>query len=151
MLRVEEKNTLRKTLIIVVAVVAIIIIAASAAWIYTNNPLNPVATPTPTPEASAQEQARDGAINYIQTNHADTAPLFASLSWTGGRTTPESIVGAETYTYTSGSWTLTVQYPVIPNPVYTINATYTSGTTAVDWQGTYENSTITETSYTYTP
>jgi hypothetical protein len=141
-----------KKIIIAIAVILIVVIVGSAAWICTNsNPLNPSPTPTPTPGISTQEQARDAAMNFIKTNHTETASLITSLSWTGQRATPEGLVGAETYVYTTATgWNVTVQYPVIPNPIYTINATYTSGTTAVAWQGTYENSDITETNYTFT-
>jgi hypothetical protein len=91
-------------------------------------------------------------MHLIQTSHTETAPLMTSLSWTGERATPEGLVGAETYVYTTANgWNVTVQYPVVLHPIYTVNATYTSGTTAVAWKGTYENSTITETSFTYTP
>ncbi|MCW3995729.1 MAG: hypothetical protein NWE98_06235 [Candidatus Bathyarchaeota archaeon] len=100
---------------------------------------------------STQEQVRDAAISYIETNHAETVPYTTNLSWSGGRATAGGVVGAETYIYTSGGWTVTIKYPVIPNPPYTINATYTSGTTSIVWEGTSQNSTITETSYSYTP
>lgn len=131
---------------------AVVIIVAGAVLIYPNlNPITPTPTPTPTPETTVQEQVRDAAIAYIQTNHTEAAQFLTDLSWSGGRATAEGLLGAETYIYTSGGWNVTIKYPVIPNPVYTINATYTSGNTAIDWQGTYENDVITETSYTYTP
>lgn len=142
---------MKRNLIIAIAVIAVVVIvAASGAWICLQNP-SPAPTATPTPELTAQEQARDAAITYIQTNHAQTASLLADLSWTGGRATPEGLVGGETYVYTSGNWNLTVQYPVIPNPTYTINATYAAGTTSVDWQGTCSDNHITEVSYIYSP
>jgi hypothetical protein len=148
-----EKILINKKIIIAVVVILIVVIVGTGAWICTNSsPLNPSPTPTPTPAVSTQEQARNAAITHIQTSHTETAPLMTSLTWTGGRATPEGLVGAETYVYTTTTgWNVTVQNPVIPNPIYTVTATYTSGTTAVNWQGTYENSTITETSYTYTP
>jgi hypothetical protein len=80
-----------------------------------------------------------------------------NLAWTGGRTTPEGIVGGETYTYTSPEWNVTITYPVVPNPIYSITADY-SATSAnsnasipyrVTWQGTWENGNVTETSYDF--
>ncbi len=78
------------------------------------------------------------------------------LAWTGGRTTPEGILGAETYTYLSQGWNVTIQYPVIPNPTYAITADYSATSSEgasipyrVLWQGNWENGTITETSYTF--
>jgi uncharacterized protein (UPF0333 family) len=135
----------QKLIIVLVVVVIVVIVGASVIWTC----LTPN-QPNPTPELTIQEQARDAAISYIQTNHAETAPLMTNFNWAGGRQ-DTGLLGAETYIYNSTNWTVTINYPVIPNPTYTINATYSSGNTTVAWQGTYQNSTITETSYTFTP
>jgi hypothetical protein len=113
---------------------------------------------------STQEQVRDAVMGYIEANHPETAQYMKGLIWTGGNTTPQGIVGAETYSYTSDGWNVTMQYPVVPNAIYSITANYTSaqtivssqGTivsaqTIVSWQGTWQNGTITETSYNFTP
>lgn len=141
-----------RKIVIVLAIVALVVIIGSGAWIYAQygNPANP--TPTPTPEPTApQVLVRDSAIAYIQANHTDAAQYLTDLNWSGGRATPEGLVGAETYIYTSGNWNLTIQYPVIPNPIYTINATYTSTDISIIWHGTSENGIITETDYAKTP
>jgi hypothetical protein len=108
------------------------------------------------PELSVQKQIRDNAMTYIKTNHTETAQFMNNLAWTGGRTTPDGIVGAETYTYLSQGWNVTITYPVIPNPTYTITADYSATSSGgasipyrVMWQGTWENGTITETSYDF--
>jgi len=99
-----------------------------------------------------QEQVRDAVMAYIEANHTETAQFMQNLNWTGGNTTPQGIVGAETYSYTSDGWNVTMQYPVVPNPIYSITANYTTPTqTIVAWQGTWQNGTITETSYKYNP
>jgi len=109
------------------------------------------------PELSIQEQIRNDAMAYIKANHSETAQFMNNLVWTGGRTTPEDILGAETYTYLSRGWNVTIHYPVIANPIYEVTADY-SATSAnsnasipyrVTWQGTWENATITETSYDF--
>ena len=95
---------------------------------------------------SGQEQARDAAITYIKANHAQTAPLITGLEWEGGREDTGLLV-SEKYDYYRGGWTVTVSYPVEPNPTYTITADYSSEETTVSWIGTYKNGTIKETSY----
>ena len=109
------------------------------------------------PELSVQGQVRDDVMTFIKTNHTETAQFMNNLAWTGGRTTPQGILGAETYRYLSLGWNVTITYPVVPNPIYTITADY-SATSAnsgasipyrVTWQGSWENGTITETSYDF--
>ena len=130
---------MQRKLIILVAIIAIVVVvAASAAWIY------------PSTLLSEQEKARNAAINYIQTKHTETASLMTNLNWKGG-IQDNYLLGAETYSYTAQGWTVNVQYPVVPNPIYTIEASCTSGGVVVDWHGTYQSGAITETSYTYTP
>jgi hypothetical protein len=109
------------------------------------------------PEFPIQEKVRDDAVAYIKTSHPETAQFMNNLTWTGGRTTPEDILGAETYTYISQGWNVTIHYPVVPNPIYTVTADYSAASTnggasipyRVIWQGTWENETIAETSYTF--
>jgi uncharacterized protein (UPF0333 family) len=106
-----------------------------------------------TDKLSTQENVRDAVMAYIKAYHGETAVYMQSLAWAGGRTTPEGIVGAETYSYQGSGWKLEMQYPVVPNPIYTVSANYTGRGmyNIVAWQGTLQNGTITETSYTYTP
>ena len=51
-------------------------------------------------------------LGYLAFNEPDRAP-DPYLPWAETRTTPEGIVGAETYVYTAGDWTVTVSYPVV--------------------------------------
>jgi hypothetical protein len=139
---VHKKLSAALTFIVVVAIVG----GISWALLSSNAP----------PELSIQEQVRDDAMTYIKTSHPETAQFMNNLTWTGGRTTPENILGAETYTYISQGWNVTIHYPVIANPTYAITADY-SATSAggvsipyrVMWQGTWENGNVTETSYTF--
>ena len=136
-----------KKLSVVLALVTVLIVVGGVSWAVIDSQQ---------PDLSIREQVRDDAMAYIKTNHPETAQFMNNLTWTGGRTTPPDILGAETYTYTSQGWNVTIQYPVIQNPIYTITADY-SATSAggasipyrVIWQGTLENATITETSYTF--
>ena len=72
----------------------------------------------------------------IQTNWPETQPLMTNLAWTGGRATPEGLVGYETYIYTGNGWNVTVGNPVIP---------------VLDWKGVYFHGEVNETSFCYNP
>ncbi len=146
-----SKKLANRTLLTAIAIVLVVVIVGAAAWIdlSSKQPTN-TATPTPTPETVVQEQVRDAAMNFIKTNHAETAAFMTNLSWTGGRQ-DTGLVGSEKYVYNSTDWSVIITYPVIPTPIYAINATYCQGNTAVQWQGTDDNGTITETGYTFTP
>jgi hypothetical protein len=110
------------------------------------------------------QQAQLDAFCYFVDNHSEVSQYFNFAGWQGARITPEGLCGAETYSYTGmmynataiypTGWVMTVQYPVVPNPIYSVNITYTpSGTTQriIDWQGTCQNGTVAETLYSFTP
>ncbi|MGF3522022.1 MAG: hypothetical protein ACQXXJ_02870 [Candidatus Bathyarchaeia archaeon] len=109
----------------------------------------------PVPKLTLHEQIRDAAVEYIKTNHPETACFMGKFEWTGGRVTPENLIGAETYTYTSSGWLATLSYPVVTDPVYKITVTYNvpceealvSVPYALRWEGNWATSGITETSY----
>ncbi len=157
----------RRTLIIVLAVVLVIVIVGGyVGYTLVNKPAltpspSPSATPTatasPMPSDSTQEQVRDAVITYIESSHPETALYMQSLAWSGGRV-ETGLVGAENYEYTtltsapgSAGWTVTINYPVVPNPVYTVTANYTqTGVQTpvnISWEGTWQDGTITETTY----
>jgi cytoskeletal protein RodZ len=84
-------------------------------------------TPAPSPfQLLTQEKIRDGVIGFIRLNHTETAQFMNELVWTGGRATPQGILGAETYIYVSQGWNVTIKNPVIPHPIYTITADYSA-------------------------
>jgi uncharacterized protein YbdZ (MbtH family) len=100
-------------------------------------------------EVSEQEQVRDDCMNYIKMNHNEAAPYIpATLIWVGGRVNT-SLVGSETYTWVSGNWSLTEQYPVIPNTTYTVAAIYNSSAATIMWNGTWQDGNITESSFVF--
>lgn len=141
----------RVFIIAIVAVVAVVIIAGGSIGYNLLNPSQP--TPSPVP-ASAEENVRDSTIMFIAINHTETQSLTTGIKWGGGRATPESLLGYETYIYTGNGWNVTIGYPVVPNPTYEVSAIYTppgSEQVTVNWQGTLQNETVIETSYTYSP
>lgn len=103
----------------------------------------------PTVTLTLQEQVRDIAVLFIQAYHNQTISyLPESFTWSGGRITPEMLVGSETYSYQSSGWIVSMQYPVVPNAIYSINATYTSGNkVVVSWQGTLQSGVVIETAF----
>jgi hypothetical protein len=152
----------RQTIIFVITLLAIIVIVGGyVGWTFINSNMpsetpSPSATPevsatpeiSPSPQTSIQEQTRDEVMNYVKANHAETTRYMQNLSWTGGSGTTSGIVGASTYTYLSIGWNVTMQYPVVLNPIYTVTADYNSSGISITWKGTWQNNTITETSYT---
>lgn len=106
------------------------------------------------PEIPTQELARDAAMAYIKNNHPQTEQFMNNLAWTGGRIDTE-LLGAETYTYQSQGWNVTLHYPVVAHPVYSVTVDYSTASTGVSipyrviWQGTWKNGCATETSYVF--
>ena len=116
--------------------------------------VKPTPAPTPTPsDLTTPEKVRNSAMTFIRVNHAETAQFMTNLVWTGGRATPQNLVGAETYMYYSQSWNVTITYPVVPNAIYTIKADYSATSIGIPyriiWQGTWQNELINETSYIF--
>jgi hypothetical protein len=103
------------------------------------------------------EQIRDLISLYIQAYHNQTEPYMQSLTWIGGKITPMGMIGSELYSYQSSGWNVTMQYPVTPNPIYTIDAQYkpmqywNTGDVLISWQGKLQNGIITETAYKFNP
>jgi hypothetical protein len=109
------------------------------------------------PPMTEREQIRDAVMAYIQTNHPLTTQYTQDLTWTGGRV-ETGRVGAETYVYSTprgplggAGWVVTINYPVVPNPVYSISANYSQSgilnPKSVVWVGTWQSGNIVETSY----
>ena len=100
-----------------------------------------------------QEKMRDEVMDFIESTHPETAQVMKEFSWTGGRVTLTNLLGAETYMYYSQGWNVTLRYPVVPNPLYTIIADYSAPFLGIPyriiWQGTVRDSMITETSYVF--
>lgn len=141
--------------ILVAAVIAIVIIAGGyVGYNITVNQPSASPSPSPSPAVTPQEEARETVMMFIASNHTETQSLTEGIIWVGGRATPEGILGSETYIYTGNGWNVTIQNPVIADPTYQVNATYTahgSEQVTVDWQGTYLHGVITETKYSYNP
>jgi len=78
---------------------------------------------------------RDYALLYLRVVPDIKVPDPLTINWTGGRATPEGLLGYETYVYESGDVSVTVGYPVVlpENTEYTITVKV-HGVTV--WRGT---------------
>jgi len=77
---------------------------------------------------------RDYAILYLRSIGHDVLPDPRGLDWTGGRETPENLVGSETYVYRAKGIVVTIRYPVVlaENVIYSIRVEYSDRTL---WEG----------------
>lgn len=102
---------------------------------------------------SMQEEVRNAAMDYIKTNHPETEQFMDNLAWTGGRQ-DTGLIGAETFIYQSEGWTVTIQYPVVLEPIFSISAEYSAAGEigipySVTWEGTMQNGIGTENSFVF--
>jgi len=76
---------------------------------------------------------RDYTILYLRSS-GYVLPDPRKLDWTGGRETPEGLLGSETYVYSAMDIVITIRYPVVlaENIIYSIRVEY-SGRTL--WEG----------------
>lgn len=93
------------------------------------------------------EFARDTAIDYILSAHEELIALSVPTSWEMQNLTP-GILGASKFRYTSDGWNVTVSYPIVLEPTYTIEVDY-AVEPGFQWNGTVShNWNVSETNYT---
>ncbi len=78
--------------------------------------------------------ALDAALQYISENYPDQAPAL-DLAWEGGRTTPEGLLGSETFQYTANDWMVTISYPVVALEEVIYSIVVENPTTGFRWEG----------------
>jgi hypothetical protein len=69
----------------------------------------------------------DMSLYYIERNHPEISVDIPELIvWQGGRTTPNDLVGKETYSYKGSGWNIAIEWNVVPfeNIKYLISATH---------------------------
>ena len=105
---------------------------------------------TPEPQESVPEPpefARDTAIDYILQTHQEIGAIQVPSSWETQNLTP-GLLGASNLQYTNGGWTVTVSYPVVLEPTYTVDVDY-SGEVCFQWTGTVSQTwAVAETNFT---
>jgi hypothetical protein len=102
-------------------------------------------------ELLSPEMARDLALRYILENYPQLVELAAPEEWEFTDLTPEGLLGASTYRYTGLGWSVTVNFMVVLEPVYTVSVEY-SGDPEFTWGGEVDQSSmVTETSTSLAP
>ncbi|MFP3951826.1 MAG: hypothetical protein ACLFVP_06805 [Candidatus Bathyarchaeia archaeon] len=79
------------------------------------------------------ERARDLALQHIVDNHPELGELYVSTHWIT-EVEPQDLLGSSTLRYIAEGWNITVKYPVIQYPDYSICAEY-SGEISFHWIG----------------
>lgn len=93
---------------------------------------------------------RNLAVHYLLKSHPEmVAYINDAVPWKGGRITLEGLLGHETYRYSGDGWTATVEWNVVPQPVYEITLSYNRG--QIVWKANlYVDCEIRETNFTMT-
>lgn len=78
--------------------------------------------------------ARDSALAEIRVEYADKSPS-QELTWVEQRTTPQDILGSETYEYSSGDWKVTVSYLLVAPENMEYRVTVGNAQSGFRWQG----------------
>jgi hypothetical protein len=95
----------------------------------------PMATPTAAAvEGSDPVRARDAALAYVVGHYGEQAPP-PGLPWTEERTTPEGLVGSETFQYTAEHWAVTISYPVVAPEDVVYKIVVANQTSGFQWEG----------------
>jgi len=130
-----------------IAVVLVVIVVAALS---TATALGLQNGTTPEPQESVPEPpefARDTAIDYILQTHEEVGALSVPSSWETQNLTP-GLLGASNLQYTGDGWTVTVSYPVVLEPTYTVEVEYT-GEASFQWTGTVSQDwNVAETNFT---
>jgi len=82
----------------------------------------PEVEPSPNlPLVISPEAARDGALDFIQSNYGSSAPS-SDLVWIGGKIPPSELVGSSTFQYVSDDWTIRVSFSLVApdKTIYTV-------------------------------
>jgi len=98
-------------------------------------------SPLPTATAGAEAvaisgpvPARDAALAFVaQSQGAGAVPT--DLEWDEKDITPENLVGASTFQYTSGDWVVTVSYPVVLPELTVYHVVAVNEATGLRWEG----------------
>jgi hypothetical protein len=82
--------------------------------------------------------ARDSAVAYL-IEHYGTANALPALPlhvfWAGGRSTPEGLLGRETFQYTGQGWVVTIAYPVVAPEAVVCGIVIEYPSTGLRWEG----------------
>lgn len=80
------------------------------------------------------EEARDAAVEYVLSYYPALLGVKAPQSWETKDLTPQGLVGSSKLEYTAKGWRVTVSYPVVWKPAYTVEIAF-EGATTFNWTG----------------
>ena len=86
-----------------------------------------------TPDILSSEEAVNIAVQYLREQYTEASNLEIGPEWSVANLTPEGIVGFVTIEYSGDGWIITVSYPVVWKPTYSIDVENSSG---FIWSGT---------------
>lgn len=80
------------------------------------------------------EEAKDLAIEYVQSHYSSVSAIHVPDIWTVSYTSLEGRIGATTTEYQGSDWTITLNYAVIAELVYDVKVEY-HGPASFTWEG----------------
>jgi hypothetical protein len=98
-------------------------------------------TPAPSPTSVEETAILDGPANALEVALAYLAETYgeqgpeAGLTWQEERTTPQDLVGALRFQYTSGDWVVTVTYPIVAPEETIYRMIVSNQVTGFSWEG----------------
>jgi hypothetical protein len=147
---------MKRQVIIIAIILAILITVIAVGNIdqFSPTPTPPQATPnTHPPETSirwlSEPEVVNLVMNYIGTNHTETAALMSDLNWTGGNVSPKNLVNYAWFQYSSGNWVVRMGIPIFYMQIFEITVHYTDTNVSVLWEGTLLNGKNLDTNVTY--
>jgi hypothetical protein len=81
---------------------------------------------------TSPESARDYIVAYLLKTY--NLGYANPITWATEDLTPKGLLGSSTFRYSSGSWSVTVKYPIILMPTYTISL-ICNGSAPFTWEG----------------
>ncbi len=78
--------------------------------------------------------AREVALTHLRENHGESAPP-AGLQWQGDYVEQGGMVGAGAYQFTSGSWVVNIEYPIVAPEATVYSIELSSSDSSFHWQG----------------
>jgi len=79
--------------------------------------------------------ARDAGLAYVFYHYDEEPARAPGRIWTEERTTPEGLVGSETFEFTTGDWVVTVSYAVVAREDPLFQVVVANETTGFRWEG----------------
>ena len=96
---------------------------------------SPAATPIPEVEVSeGLIAAREAALSYVLKTHGEQVFPAPGSNWQTRRTTPDGIVGSESFEFSAGEITVSIRYPVVA-PDYIVYLVIVDKDSGFHWEG----------------